>query len=358
MPNLKVAARAAPTLLEGLVTDYLASCRARGLAPSTVNQAYAYSLQEVFLPWCALVGVETVDQLDQRALDRFPSGLLEDGGKRGKLLSKDTVHSYVRAVRQFLKWAAKEGEAVKGRPQLPRLTRRVLDVLSREEIERLEDAAPTERDKLIIRLLADTGIRVGELCGLRPEDIVRSQDRRTFLKVREKGSKERLVPLSPPLVRRLDRLQRGRTTETHSDRLFLALRKSLHGDYPALSTSGGAPADARSGGACGDEEAGASSPAPALVRDRGAAEGDEPRPARPGSRAQRAADDRARLLAPHGDRRLRRGDQVVGERVRQKGSRPILGTTARCHEMCAGTAPPAYPSSIGIRHSIYSELHV
>jgi site-specific recombinase XerD len=142
MPNLKVAEPAAPTLLEGLVTDYLASCRARGLAPSTVNQAYAYSLQDVFLPWCARVGVERVDQLDQRALDRFTSGLLEDGGKRGKPLSKDTVHSYVRAVRQFLKWAAKEGEAVKGTPQLPRLTRRVLDMLSREEIERLEDAAP------------------------------------------------------------------------------------------------------------------------------------------------------------------------------------------------------------------------
>jgi integrase len=155
--------------------------------------------------------VETVDQLDQGALDRLTSGLLEDGGKRGKPLSKDTVHSYVRAVRQFLKWAAKEGEAVKGTPQLPRLTRRVLDVLSREEIERLEDAAPTERAKLIIRLLADTGIRVGELCGLRPEDIVRSQDRRTFLKVRGKGSKERLAPLpAPPLVRRLDRLHRGR----------------------------------------------------------------------------------------------------------------------------------------------------
>jgi hypothetical protein len=35
MPNLKVAEPAAPTLLEGLVTDYLASRRARGLAPST-----------------------------------------------------------------------------------------------------------------------------------------------------------------------------------------------------------------------------------------------------------------------------------------------------------------------------------
>jgi integrase len=39
----------------------------------------------------------------------------------------------------------------------------VLDVLTREEIHRIEDAADTERDKLIVRVLADTGIRVGEL---------------------------------------------------------------------------------------------------------------------------------------------------------------------------------------------------
>jgi hypothetical protein len=43
MPTLKVAEPASPTALEGLVTDYLASCRARGLAPSAVNQAYAFS---------------------------------------------------------------------------------------------------------------------------------------------------------------------------------------------------------------------------------------------------------------------------------------------------------------------------
>jgi integrase len=34
-------------------------------------------------------------------------------------------------------------------------------VLEREEINRIEQAAVTERDKLIVRVLADTGIRVG-----------------------------------------------------------------------------------------------------------------------------------------------------------------------------------------------------
>jgi integrase len=39
----------------------------------------------------------------------------------------------------------------------------VVNTLSREEIKALEDAAGTERDKLIVRILGDTGMRRGEL---------------------------------------------------------------------------------------------------------------------------------------------------------------------------------------------------
>ena len=51
----------------------------------------------------------------------------------------------------------------------------------------MEHAARTERDKLIIRLLADTGLRVGELLGLRTNDLV-EQNRNYYLHVRGKGA--------------------------------------------------------------------------------------------------------------------------------------------------------------------------
>lgn len=59
-----------------------------------------------------------------------------------------------------------QGEIMKARAQRRKHSRRVLDTLSCEEIQKLEDAAESERDKLIIRILADTGIRVSELLGL------------------------------------------------------------------------------------------------------------------------------------------------------------------------------------------------
>jgi hypothetical protein len=56
----------------------------------------------------------------------------------------------------------------------------------------MEDTARTERDKLIIRALADNWMRVGELVKLRKNDLV-TQGRQHYLRVRGKGPKERLV---------------------------------------------------------------------------------------------------------------------------------------------------------------------
>lgn len=229
----------APTALETLVSDYLASCRARGLSRSTIDQAYSFSLKEIFLPWCRTSDTTEASDLTQRVLDRFTAHVLEDGGKRGTPLSKHTAHTYIRHVRGFLSWAQREGEApVAVKPQLPRLPRKVLDVLSRKEIDQLEGVAQTERDKLIIRLLADTGIRVGELCGLRIEDI-RRHDRGAFLKVHGKGDKERLVPLRPDLARRLERFTRHRSPDVNGDRVFVSLRRSAGSLlYEPLTPSG------------------------------------------------------------------------------------------------------------------------
>jgi integrase/recombinase XerD len=236
MSSIRIVTLATSSSLERLVEDFLASCRARGLSPATLGRGYGPPLERVFLPWCAQNGITSVEQLDQRAVDRFTSKLLTEGGDRGQL-SRFSVHSYVRIAGQFLAWCRKEGEEVSGKPQLPQLPRRVIDVLSRQEIDAMEDAAPYERDKLIIRILADTGLRAGELCGLRAEDVVR-HDRRSYLKVCGKGAQERLVPLPPALVRRIDRYDRGRPTDVETDRLFVGVRRAIGGGYEALTPSG------------------------------------------------------------------------------------------------------------------------
>jgi site-specific recombinase XerD len=108
---LEPAAAGPRPAIEGLVEDYLAACRARGLSPKTVKLSYGYPLRGVFLPWCCRQGITDAPALTTRILERFSAELLEHGGARGQL-SKDTVWTYVKAVRGFLAWAKMEGEKV------------------------------------------------------------------------------------------------------------------------------------------------------------------------------------------------------------------------------------------------------
>jgi integrase len=238
MTDLSVVSPASPSPLARLVDDYLMACRARGLARSTTSGSYGYPLRSVFLPWCDRQGITELSVLTSRTMDTFSVHLLEDGGKGGRPLAKASIHAYVRGVRGFLQWCEQEGEGKLPRPALPTLPRRVLDVLDRDEIDRLEGAAQSERDRLIIRILGDCGLRAAELCSLRPESVLR-RDRQAHLLVSGKGERDRLVPLPPALLRRLERyIKDSRPTDTRSTQLFLGLRRGRSGDYEPLTPSG------------------------------------------------------------------------------------------------------------------------
>jgi integrase len=211
-----------PTPLERLVDDYLISCRARGLSPRTDEQ-YSYALG-ILLRWCATQGITRLDGLDRRAFDRYTTFLLSRTNRDGNPVSKHGVHTRIRPVRLLLNWASREGEEVLARPQLPRREKPVRDVLTRDEIDMLERVLPNERDKLIIRIFADCGLRLDELTRLEAKDIVRSA-RQAHLRVMGKRSRVRDVPIPPSLLRRLDRFTDSRPDERTSDHIFLTQRR-------------------------------------------------------------------------------------------------------------------------------------
>jgi len=221
--------------LETLIDDYLISCRARGLSPRTDEQ-YSYALRHVLLPWCESQGITRLDQLDRRAFDHFTSDLLARRNRYGEPITKHAVHSFLRPVRLLLNWAIREGENVLAKPQLPRREKPVRDVLKRDEIDRLEAALPNERDRLIIRIFGDCGLRLDELTRLKSTDIVRS-GRQAHLRVLGKRSRIRDVPIPPSLLRRLDRFADTRPAERESDALFLTVR-NYAGLYRPLTDIG------------------------------------------------------------------------------------------------------------------------
>jgi site-specific recombinase XerD len=236
MPKLALVEPEAPSPLAALADAFLADCRARGLSIRTVEW-YRDTLRREFLPWCARENITDPAQLTPALVGSYTARLLDVDGPRGPL-SRATVRGYVRAVRVLLGWAEKEGGATVGAtPKLPKAEKVLLEVLSREEIQRMENVAKSERDKLIIRVLGDCGLRLGELLGLRVQDLQEPKRGEYALKVHGKGDRDRLVPVAPALQRRLKRHLGGRHAEGR-DSVFVALRKGADGRYAPLTKSG------------------------------------------------------------------------------------------------------------------------
>ena len=132
-------------------------------------------------------------------------------------LAADTVRLRLSVVRAFLAWAYDYGLTVisPGRlkrwlhlPPARQLSPR--DVLSADEAKALIDAARDTRDRLLIRIMLDAGLRVSEALAVRPCDLWRD-DGRAWLHVRpSKGEKERDVEIDLALHRDLVRWARDR----------------------------------------------------------------------------------------------------------------------------------------------------
>ena len=114
-------------------------------------------------------------------------------------MSKATLRGYIRALKVWASYLAEEGYTkanVFARIRLPADTKRVVEILSEEEIIRIFGAINQgtklgARMHAILSLLLDTGMRIGELERITFQDIDFKQHR---IKITGKGDKERFVP--------------------------------------------------------------------------------------------------------------------------------------------------------------------
>lgn len=108
----------------------------------------------------------------------------------------------IAGVRGFYRYLALEGVIESNPAELldsPKLTLHLPEVLSIEEIDEMIKAIPRDkevalRNEAIIEMLYGSGLRVSELINLR---ISRISFEDGFMLVEGKGSKERVVPISP-----------------------------------------------------------------------------------------------------------------------------------------------------------------
>ena len=88
----------------------------------------------------------------------------------------------------------------------PQIGFKLPEVLTVEEIDRLIESIDRstkegQRNRTILETLYSCGLRVSELCNLKLSDLYLNEN---FIKVEGKGSKQRLVPISPRAVKEIN----------------------------------------------------------------------------------------------------------------------------------------------------------
>lgn len=146
-----------------------------------------------------------------------------------------TAHNRYRALRAFFAWLTDEGE-IRDNPMArmkpPRLPEEPPPVLREADFKRLLEVCERDktfagrRDDAVLRVFIDTGVRRGELLGLKVTDVDLDQG---LLRVTGKGSVTRMVPVGAQTVRSIDRYLRARSKQPDASRpeLWLGRRGVL-----------------------------------------------------------------------------------------------------------------------------------
>ena len=224
--------------LPELIADFLEYERfEREASPHTVL-AYRRDLTK-WAVFCASQG-KPVSPVEPAMQSRFLQRLEVDG------LSSATCMRHAATLSAFSKYLIYDGlaEPSAALPPIPKRERTLPQILTEGEIERLLDACDTcgtdqigrtgeepsladavgVRDRTLIEMLYDCGMRASEICSLRLADI---DETGGVIYVRGKGDKERIVPYVGTLrgaVKRYLEVARPLLSRGDKDLLFLSSR--------------------------------------------------------------------------------------------------------------------------------------
>lgn len=197
------------TSIRNLGASFARQQRAESKSPKTIT-SYAAAIGKL-----ATFLADDLSRATRREVTDFLSDRLES-------VKPVSVGIEFRSLRVFFRWCVDEGElsaSPMDRMKQPRVRLAPPPVYSDADLRSLLDACsgPTfldRRDNAFIRLLLDTGMRRGELAGMKLADV--DLESGTTVVTGKTGT--RLVPIGHTTAIALDRYIRARARRTHSER--------------------------------------------------------------------------------------------------------------------------------------------
>ena len=193
---------------KSIVQEFLFDCQVRNLAPRTIHN-YEKQLNYFIRYLKEAQGVEVLEDLRPIHIKQFVAML------QGKKSKPSYINDLLKAVKCLCRYAFDEGYT----PEL--LTKKVKNVkepkvlihtFSDDEIVRMiqyYDGGDylSIRNKLMLMMFFDTGLRVSEIIEMKPAQI-----RNGYFMVYGKGRKERVVPLNPIVSKWIMKYERAKVS--------------------------------------------------------------------------------------------------------------------------------------------------
>lgn len=193
-------------LFNEVLDEYMYYCMAKGFTEKTMaNKRLEYShLKKFLMEKRGIIELESITLHDLRAYMMV---------KQKSGMKPQSIVTCMKMVKAFFNWCEKEEyleENVAKKLVIPKVPKTVLKGFTEDEVKRMINCFTytnyfEARNKTIIAMLADTGLRSMELRGLRMGSI-----KDLTILVHGKGNKERYVYISPALKRILIKYERAR----------------------------------------------------------------------------------------------------------------------------------------------------
>lgn len=195
----------------------------------SMSQTTVPGYERTFARLIAFLGDVDIENVTANDLRRFLAWLPE----RYKL-GRRTVHDAWIPLSSLWTWAANELDIphiLRGKVRQPTFTRRQIDPFTREDVQRIVNALAADgrgtrptvlRDRAIVFVLLDSGMRASELCDLRIGDYDRERGRLHI--AHGKMDKERSVIIGTRAQRAVWRYLATREGARDADPLFVTSR--------------------------------------------------------------------------------------------------------------------------------------
>ena len=157
-------------------------------------EAYEQDLDKLY-EFCSRHGIDP----EKVSFDDLQAFVYEQFSAQTNARTQSRILSGIRSFYRFLLYHNYRDDDPSELLESPRKEKRLPEVLTLDEVNRLVEAvdlssAEGHRNRAMMEMLYGSGLRVSELVGLRLSDMYLKEG---YMLIRGKGSKQRLVPVSP-----------------------------------------------------------------------------------------------------------------------------------------------------------------